>query len=63
MRAGRFVKESSNLVHPLLRERNIYIYICVCVCVCVCVSRVCVFIQLLEFFKGETLLEHLQLLS
>ena len=59
MWAGRFVKESSNLVHPLLRERNIYIY----VCMCVCVSRVCVFIQLLEFFKGETLLEHLQLLS
>ena len=55
MWASRFVKESSNLVHPLVRERNIYM--------CVCVSRVCVFIQLLEFFKGETLLEHLQLLS
>ena len=36
MWASRFVKESSNLVHPLLRERNTYIHIYMCVCVCVC---------------------------
>ena len=55
MWASRFVKESSNLVHPLLRERNIYIYIYIYVCVCVCFYSTIGIFQRRDSFGASTI--------